>query len=529
MSDNIIHSFQQRRQVSQAFLDLGQTETETELLEHVRHLVHSFPTELLTATLLKHLDTPNPQLRGGLGHLAALLPAEEIVPLLRGAAANRTYSAQMRITAAMLLERFLGETLPAALLGDLTQTNEVAFQSLREAVEEVARNRHILLEYLNQMHETNEHVALMILDLAERLAPEERVDLLRLMAQDEWPAAARSALGKLERLAGEHDAALTALVTLPPMLAPESAAQVERRLRKLQFSGRRHHPPAATGWRALLSPADMGGNFSVWFARTPQQGDDGLLMGMVLNLRMGVLQAFGAEHLPRHQMPDSQTPGHLVTVRTDSGQPAVLLEIPFDVGRRLLLQAHKPHWEALLPKPLPDEYKLFADCLWQFAPPVVEPFIAELLTPRAIASTSPGEPEELSAPASAEAWRAVDLDEAALHLLAHPAFAGWAFQPRLFAQSFNMQRAAFSLLPADELVPAMVRHLAELPEHMQLLAALAAALRAQAVWLHVAGSQTSAVRAQALAEALPVIPVRDNPLVRRLIAAGIDHAKLGLS
>ncbi len=491
---------------------MGQTETEADLLEHVRRLVHSYPTDLLTSTLVKHLDTTNPQLRGGLGHLAALLPSEEIVPILRGAAANRANSSQTRITAALLMERFLGETLPPALLNDLTQTNEVAFQSLREAVEDVARNRHVLLEYINQMHETNEHVALMILDLAERLEPDERVDLFRLLAQDAWQSAARSALGKLERLAGEHDPALAALVSLPPMFAPERATQVERALRKLQFSGRRYVPPAPVGWRALVSPADMGGNFSVWFARTARNGDDGFLLGMVLNLRVGVLQAFGAENLPQHQIPPGQAPGQLVTVRTDSGQPAVLLEVPFDLGRWLLLQAHKLHWEAMPHRSMPAEYKLFADCLWQFAPPLVDARIVELL-----------------ATSSGDAWRSLDLDAASEQLLAHPAFGGWAFQPRLFAQALNMERAALSLLPADELVLTMVRQLADLPEHIQMLKSLEAALHAQAIWLQVAGNQESANRAHALAQAMPVLPVRENPLVRRLIAQGINNAKMGLN
>lgn len=511
MADNIIHSFQQRRQVAQEIADLGQTQTEAELLEQVRQLVRAYPADLLAATLIKHLDTTNPQLRGGLGHLAALLPVDEILPQLRSTAANRGNSSQIRVTAALLIERYLGEALPPALLGDLTQSNEVAFQSLREAVEEAARNRHVLLEYINQMHETNEQVALMILDLADRLSPGERVELFRLLAQDTWQTAARRGLGKLERLAAEHDPALTALASLPPMLPPDQAAQVERSLRKLQFGGRRYHPPAPVGWRALMSPVDLAGNFSLWFTRAARQGDDGLLMGLVLNLRQGVLQAFGAEHLPQSQLPPGQAPGQLVTVRTDSGQPAVLLETTFDVGRWLLAQAHAAQWAMDPPKPLPAEYQLFGDLLWQFAPPTVDRALAHLLTT----------PDE-------EPWRDMDLDAAAERLLAHPALTGWAFHPRLFTQSLNLERAALAQLPPAELIQTLLRHLANLPEHTQLLTALEAALRGQAIWLHVAGNTESAARAHLLAQAMPEIPVRENPLVRRLIAAGLDHTRLGL-
>src|SRR5262249_3904234 len=159
--------------------------------------------DLLAAAVIKHLDTTNSQLRGGLGHLASLLPPEEISPLLRSAAANRANAAQTRVTAALILERFMGENLSPAILHDLGQTNELAFQSLREAVEEGVRNRHVLLEYVTQMHQTNEQIALMVLDLVGRLEPDQRVDFYRLLSQDEWSLVAGAALPRLERLAAE--------------------------------------------------------------------------------------------------------------------------------------------------------------------------------------------------------------------------------------------------------------------------------------------------------------------------------------
>src|SRR3954447_21981786 len=129
MPDKIIHSFQQRRQLTQDIAALGQTRNEAELMERVRLLVREHPADLLAATVIKNLDTTNSQVRGGLGHIASLLPPDEISPLLRSAAANRGNSAQLRVTAALILERFLGETLSPAILNDLGQTNEVAFQS----------------------------------------------------------------------------------------------------------------------------------------------------------------------------------------------------------------------------------------------------------------------------------------------------------------------------------------------------------------------------------------------------------------
>lgn len=508
MADNIIHSFQQRRQLSQEVAALAQTQSEAELLDRVRQLVRDHPTDLLAATVVKHLDTPNSQLRGGLGHIAALLPPEEIGPLLRSAAANRSNGAQLRVTAALILERFLGETLSPAILSDLSQTNEVAFQSLREAVEEGARNRHVLLEYASQMHQTNEQIALMVLDLVGRLEADDRVDFYRLLAQDEWPVVARAALPRLERLAAENEPALRALHTLRFMLPPEEAEQVTRTLRKLQFTGHHYTPPAAVGWRALMSPADIGGSYSLWFVRNAGAANfDGILLGMVVNHRLGVIQAFGSEMLPSEQLPSPHPVGQLATVRTDNGQSAVLLEIPFEAARWLLAQVHTAHWASVPLRPLPGEYRLYGDRLWEFAVPEVDPALAIYFS----------EDESTLPPAD-------ELDNAAMHLLAHPALDGWSFNNRMLLQSLGAAGSSLAQLPTQEIAAMMLRELAQRAEYVQLLDALTAALRAQAVWLHIAGNVESAVRAHLLARTMAQLPPSQNPLLLRLLESGLRPA-----
>jgi hypothetical protein len=471
-------------------------------------LLREHPADLLAATVIKHLDTPNSQLRGGLGHIASLLPSEEIAPLLRSAAANRGNAAQMRVTAALILERFLGESLSPAILNDLSQTNEVAFQSLREAVEEGTHNRHILWEYVTQMHQTNEQIALMVLDLAGRLEADDQVDFLRLLSQDEWPVVARVALPRLERLAAENKRALQALYTLRFMLAPDEAEQVTRTLRKLQFTGHRYTPPTPTGWRALMSPADIGGSYSIWFTREPTEGQiDGVLLGMVVNHRMGVLQTFGSETLPADQLPSSHPVGQLATVRTDNGQSAVLLEIPFAVARWLLAQAHAAHWAALPLRPLPGEYRLYGDRLWMFALPEVDPALAAYFSD-----------DEASLPPADQ------LDKAATELLSHPAMAGWSFNSRSLLHSLGAAGSSLAQLPTQEVAAIMLRELSQRAEYVQLLSALSVALRAQAAWLHVAGNVESAQRAHLLARTMSQLPPTQNPLLLRLLEAGLRPA-----
>jgi hypothetical protein len=504
MADKII-SFQQRRQLAQDVEALAQTQSEAELMERVRLLVRAHPGDLVASAVIKHLDTNNSQLRGGLGHIASLLPPDEISPSLRSAAANRANAPQVRVTAALLLERFLGETLSPAILNDLNQSNEVAFQSLREAVEEARQNRHVLLEYVMQMHQTNEQIALMVMDLAERLEPEARVELYRLLSQDEWPVGARTALPRLEQLAAANDHALQALYTLRFMLSPNEAEQVTRTLRKLQFTGRPYTPPASQGWRALMSPTDVGGSYSLWFVKGQSENHvDGVLLGMVVNHRLGILQTFGSETLPDDQLPAPHPVGQLVTVRSDGGQSAVLLEVPFEVARWLLAQAHAGHWEALPLRPLLGEYRLYGDCLWTFAVPEVDPALVKYFAE----DESPLPPAE-------------ELDKAAVELLAHPALDGWSFNNRLLLHSLGAVGSSLAQLPLHEVAAVMLRELSQRAEYVQLLDALSSALRVQAVWLHIAGNIESAQRAYLLARTMTQLPPTQNPLLLRLLEAGL--------
>ncbi len=512
--NNIIHSFQQRRYLIQAIDDLANSASEPDLLARVRAIVHTYPSDLVASLLIKNLETSNSQIRGGLGHLASLLPPEEIAPALRNAAANRGNSPQSRATAALVLERFLGETLPHALLADLNQTNEVAFQSLREAVAEGVLNRHVLLEYVTQMRQTNESIAFLVLDLLERLDVHERVALLRLVAQDDRPTVAAAALQQLERLAAHDDTgdALAALYALQWMLPPDAAAHAGRVLRKLQFGGRRYTLPTAEGWRALLSPADVAGNYTIWFVRGVRQRSDGVILGFVLNHRLGIRQVFGTESLPREQVPTQQPIGQLVTVRTDAGVNAVLLEAPFDFGRHRLAAAQSVHWAQPAPQPLPGEYRLYGDRLWTFAPPVVDPDLA-----RCVDDREP--PSPLPSPTK--------LDQAAVDLLTHPAMQGWSFNSRVFVRAAGPTAAERARLPLHDLTHSILAELERNPERDNLTAALTEGLLAQAAWLHIAGSHTVAQHAHLLARCLPALPIGANPFLARLVETGLRRSRTG--
>jgi hypothetical protein len=197
----------------------------------------------------------------------------------------------------------------------------------------------------------------------------------------------------------------------------------------------------------------------------------------------------------------------LATVRTDNGQTAVLLEIPFDVGRWLLWQAHIAHWLAVPLRSLPGEYRLYGDQLWHFAAPEVNPVLAAYF----VDDETPLPPLD-------------ELEGVVTELLAHPAMEGWAFNNRLLLHSLGAVGSSLAQLPVQEVATVMLHELAQRPEYVQLLTALTAALRAQAVWLHVAGNVESAQRAHLLARTMSQLPFTHNPLLLRLLEAGLRPA-----
>jgi hypothetical protein len=510
MTDKIINTFQQRRQIEQAFSDLAHTQSEAELIAAARRIVHTYPAELALTLLLKHLDTPDSQVRGGLGHVAALLPPDETAAALRTYVANRQHSAPARVTAALIAERFLNVEMPGALMSDLHNSDEIAFQSLREALDAGKRDRHVLLEYVTQMQALGEEIALMVLNLLERVPVADRIELLRLIAQDARPRIAKEALTRLENLTtGDADqAAIRALHTLQFTLPIDLSAQIERTLRKLRFSGKRYTSPPSDYWRALLSPADVNGTQSIWLLKMPQApATIGVLLGFVFNLGQGILHFFGSEMMERTVLPDPQAIGSLVPVATDDGGTAVLLEVPFNYGRWLIAKALQPHRDGKA-QPLTGEYTLYNDLIWQFDAPQVDEQVKLFFQP--------------SKPSPTTALEATTLDAYAAALLAHPVMEEWKLQNRSLLRAAQPSAHAGSTLPATEIIATLLHELEKWPENSILLNALELGLRAQAGWLYYRGETESAHQAHTLADQMQQLPLTQNPLLARMLAAGID-------
>jgi hypothetical protein len=507
MSDKIINTFQQRRQLEQAFSELATTASDLELREAAKRIVHTFPAAGVLAALLKRLDSPSGQVRGGLGHIAGLLDPDEVLPALRNVAANRGLTPQARLTAASIAHRYIGTELPHVLLADLTDTEEIAFQSLREALDEARHNRHVLLEYVTQMQEHPEAIAWMVMGMVERVVPEERVELLRLIAQDQRLAVAKGALSQLESLAlaGTADAA-RALHTLHFALTGDLAAQAERSERKARFGGQAYTPPTTDGWRALLSSADPNGGQSVWLLRAPVAAAvDGVLLGFAHNELLGLTHFFGTETLDKTLLPQPAPVGSLVTVTMDSGHTAAMLEVPFDYGRWLLQQALARRQTLHPEEDRTGEYKLYNDLIWQFAAP---------------SSTDAAWPRwQYQLPttaAPAASLSAVELTALTERLFQHPVMEHWQLH-----NSALLPAGQRDLLPQQELVMALLKQMERGTDGAQLSLALTAGLRVQASWLYLAGEQALAEQCATLALQLARLPITQNPVLAYMLGGAL--------
>ena len=156
-------------------------------------------------------------------------------------------------------------------------------------------------------------------------------------------------------------------------------------------------------------------------------------MGVVINSRTGILQAFGHENTSNEDVPKSAGIGQLVTVTADSGESIALLEAPFDFGRWRVQTALAAHWAFESPRPLPGEYRLYNDLIWQFGPPRVDPTLSGFFAPDTDQERSLKSKEELA--------------KLTANLFSHPVMGGWVFHNRGYLKLIKSAKPSDSELP----------------------------------------------------------------------------------
>jgi hypothetical protein len=507
MSDKIVNTFQARRQLNEDLTGLSETQSESELLVRVRAIAQSYDHLLILSTLSKFLDNSSSQVRGGLGRLATLLPYDETVAVLRKEAANRQNPTQSRLTAALILERFLQVELAPGLMSDLKDPETVVMQSLQEALAESQENRYILLEYVRQMRQENEQVAYLVMDLLGQLDARDQPDLLRLIAYDTRPGVAESAIGRLGLIRqgepAQHSA--QALHTLQHNLSPDLAGLAERTLRKLRFAGVRYQPAPLESWRALITPSTLDGFQDLWFLHTGETQAENVLLGLRINASGGLLDTFGSEAVDPQYLPAARQVGELVNITLTNGAPTVFLEIPIAYAHWRLQQVIDAHWQLVQPKSLPDEYTFYNPYLFRGERPELPAVLQSLLT---------------SGP---DLWQSTqsDVDEIAAILLRHPVMAGWFFQnsqmvDALTTLSLNDEQAF------QKTINALKQKLFTPQVEQALNSEIPAGLLAQAGWLAISGHPQHAQHAVLLAESFSHIAAAAHPLTGMMLEIGLQ-------
>lgn len=507
MSDKIVNTFQARRKLQDDLTSLADTASEAELLAKVRAIAQSYEPLLILSTLSKFLDHQSSQLRGGLGRLATLLPHDETVTVLRKEAANRQNPTQARLTAALILERFLQAELAPGLMSDLKDPETVVMQSLQEALTESHENRYILLEYVRQMRQENEQVAFQVMELLGRLDPADQTELLRLIAYDMRSTVAQNAIERLGLIRQGEVAqrAALALFTLQENLAPDLAQLAERSLRKLRFTGVRFQPEPLEGWRALITPSSLDGSQDLWFVQGRTRQRENVLIGLRINAGGGVLDTFGSEAVDPQYLPPARPVGDLVSIAITSGPPTVFLEVPVDYARWRLQQAVQVHWQQAQPQPLPDEYTFYNPYLFRAEP-----------------ATLPADLDELfrSGPALWQKSRQ-RLEEIGAILLRHPAMAGWFFQNSRMLDALSRLPENPDSAAIGQAVKRLKQELFTAQIEEALRREIQAGLLAQAGWLAISGHPQHAQHAVLQAEGFNHLAAADHPLLGMMLEIGL--------
>ena len=478
----------ERRALEAAFRELAETTNYAQQVERAEAIAQHGSAAL--PVLLAMLDTEDPQLRGGLGQVAARLERTLVAPALRLAARARDRSEAARLTALTILDRYLHEAPDSELLSALQDPRAMARQSLRELMLEMERSEFAVVEYLTQLAEQPLDVPDMLLAaIPEMPAHEHLVTLLRMFAQGQKPIAAQKALDLLGRT--RMPAAAQALAALTQTLPPERAALAERNLRKLRLSGVAVTPPSAEGWRALLSPVDGSGAQVIWFVKAEEDNAPGKLFGVLTQDPAGIVLGFGSQTAPMKDLPPAQPIGSQHGVPQAEGLPPLaLLEAPFEAGRRAVRDALELHWTAKTTPPL--EYQLLNPLIWSAAPcsAASEPELAPAITAHTAA------------------------------LLDHPAFASWLWY------SADLQETARQLGRRHDAAArrAQVIAVADAQFGPEVVASYRRRLAAMTRWLALAGQPEAAALAQIVVEQLALAPAAESPFVRRLIGNGIDLA-----
>jgi len=502
----IITKLLERRRIEADLREMLEASTDLEFRRRAQRIAAS-GSEVIP-TIVGNLDRADARMLTAMGIVTTFLDREEVVRALRGAILESRLSDKGRVGAMAILQRFLGEGPDEQLLESLDDPQGLTISSLQDVLRQAGRDPGVLIQYVEALDRQEPNIVLAVVrrlleagqppeaaevesdkGLGAGLAPEGVVELLRMMAQDvrgEIAAAAIEALGAL-RL----PVAARALQTLLPAVAPDLQPATQRLLRKLQFSGVvvAPLPSPDPDWRALVSPPGGQGQQAVWFVF--QRGEEAQVrfLNVLLHDRAGAVEAVGHPQVPALMLPPRRPQGYVHDVALpDASDVMLMLEVSFDVGRRLVRDALQDNRETQIPVAGP--LRLRSPWLWGVAG-------GDSLPPRRLPEIEPDLGGERAASSAG--------------LVGHPAFVSWALPGGL------LLGAAEEILrhPGRELERGVRRLAAEMFANPEVAEAFRQRLEAMSEWLLLAGDEASSRLALFTARALGSRPA-DQPFVQAL-------------
>jgi len=488
--DKIITKLRERRQIE---ADLRQMLTTSSNLEFRRRAqqIASLGRQVIP-TITGNLDRADSRLLTAMGTVAIFLDRQEVVQALRWAMLQPQRSDQGRLGAMTILERFLGERPDDHLRASLVDAKREAVASLEAVVTEAESNPVALVEYVQGLDRQDPDVVLAVVRALGDLQGMQRVELLRMVAQDVREEIAAEALQVLGTIRVPEAAA--AFQTLIPTCAPGLRSVAERLLRKFQFVGVEVTPlpPVLSEWRALISAVDGMGQQTVWFLQENPWAAHARFLNILLSDRAGAVEAVGHEQVSSLWLPPRRPAGHLHDIALpDASGAVVMLEASFDVGRRLVAEALAKNRETQIP--VAGVLRLLSPWLWGYGG-------ANSLPARALPELSSGDAALIAASG---------------RLLAHPAFSNWTLRNDLTVQAAEEA----SRRPGWDLELWVKRLAGELLSDPMVAQALSRRLVAMSEWLLLAGdedlSRLAVLNAQAIRGEYPQELAFVRALVRR--------------
>jgi len=490
-TQKIITKLHERRQIEAELRQMRTARSEQELMQRARRIASS--GSQVIPTIVHSLDQADEQMVAAMGLVATLLDRNEVVDALRRAVLHPRRTDQGRVAALTILERFLGLPPDDELLGSLENPESVALTALEEVLRRAEHAPTVLIDYIQGLDRQEPDVVLAVVRALQKKRETSCVEPLRMMAQDvraEIAAAALEALGKFR-----VPEAAWALQTLIPIVHPELRPLAERMLRKLRFAGVAVREPVSAdpSLRALIGPPNGYGRQTVWFI-LPYEGTQSRFLHVQLDDRVGAGEAKAYERISPLMLPLRQPLGVVHYVRSPDRQGILLMvEAPFDVGRRLVRQAL--HLNRQTQIPVSPVLRLLSPWLWEIG--------------GADALPAPSLPEP------GDDWQAmVGLSD---RLLLHPALSDWTLGAKMALQSMDFSRyqrrsgAALVRRLADDL-------LAEEP----IRRVIRRRLLALSEWLLLAGDADLSRLALATAQAIVREPPRRIPFVLALVRRDLE-------